>query len=212
MGFELVDGIYCTLCINNSGLQAIQRYRWSTHTLQFTITHALRFSVFTSRILATDLEQSHTHFKSHIKSSLHSLTDFLPFLLNHLRLPSPELDPVLDNWSVSQSVRVTLRLTVSQSVCLSWCRAPSGAHDQILVTVWHLLSCPWEGALSDERTGLSFVSQSAVLGPLSVYTIFTYYMCHMLLNTYTIYTRRLSVRAKYSRLCPISGSFPITAV
>jgi hypothetical protein len=25
------------------------------HTLQFTVTHALRFSVFTSRILATDL-------------------------------------------------------------------------------------------------------------------------------------------------------------
>jgi hypothetical protein len=38
-----------------------------------------------------------------------------------------------------------------QSVSLSWCRAPSGAHDQILVTVWQLLSCPWEGALSDER-------------------------------------------------------------
>jgi hypothetical protein len=31
-------------------------------------------------------------------------------------------------------------------------------------------------------------------------------MCHMLLNTYKIYTRSLSVRAKYSRLCSISGS------
>jgi hypothetical protein len=102
--------------------------------------------------------------------------------------------------------------TDGQSVCLSWCRAPSGAHDQILVTVWQLLSCSWEGALSDERMGLSFVSQSAVLGPLSVCTIFTFYMCHMLLNTYTIYTRSLSVRAKYSGLCSISGSFPIMAV
>jgi hypothetical protein len=28
-----------------------------------------------------------------------------------------------------------------QSVSLSWCLAPSGAHDQILITVWHLLFC-----------------------------------------------------------------------
>jgi hypothetical protein len=103
---------------------------------------------------------------------------------------------------LSVRVRVTLRLTVSQSVS-------HGAHDQILIAVWQLLSCPWESALSDERTGLSFVSQSAVLGQLSVCTIFTFYMCHMLLNTHTIYTRPLSVRAQYSRLCPISGSFAI---
>jgi hypothetical protein len=51
-------------------------------------------------------------------------------------------------------VKVTLRLTVSQS----WCRAPSGTHDQIFsyysltVTVLFL----W-GALSVERMGLSFV-------------------------------------------------------
>jgi hypothetical protein len=109
-----------------------------------------------------------------------------------------------------ERVRVTLRLTVSQSVCLGV--ELSGAHDQILITVWQLLSCPWKGALSDERTGLSFVSQPAVLGQLAVCTIFTFYICHMLLNTYTIYTRRLSVRAQYSRLCPISGSFPISAV
>jgi hypothetical protein len=76
--------------------------------------------------------------------------------------------------------------TDGQSVCLSWCRA----HDQILITVWQLLSCPWEDALSDERTGLSFISHQ-----LSVCTISTFYMCHMLLNTYTIYTRPLSVRA-----------------
>jgi hypothetical protein len=48
------------------------------HTLQFTVTHALGFSVFTSCILATDLSQSHCHFQSHTKSSFHSLTPFLP--------------------------------------------------------------------------------------------------------------------------------------
>jgi hypothetical protein len=42
-----LDWIYCTLYIHNSSLQTIQPYRWSTH--------ALGFSVLTSRILATDL-------------------------------------------------------------------------------------------------------------------------------------------------------------
>jgi hypothetical protein len=37
-------------------------------------------SVFTSRILATDLSQSHWHIKSHMKSSFHSWTPFLPLL------------------------------------------------------------------------------------------------------------------------------------
>jgi hypothetical protein len=31
--------------------------------------------------------------------------------------------------------------SVSQSVSKSWCQAPSGAHDQIFITVWQLLSC-----------------------------------------------------------------------
>jgi hypothetical protein len=38
-------------------------------------------------------------------------------------------------------VEVTLRLTVSQSVSKSWCRAPCEAHDQIVITVWQLRSC-----------------------------------------------------------------------
>jgi hypothetical protein len=28
-----------------------------------------------------------------------------------------------------------------QSVCLSWCRAPTGAHDQIFFLIWKSLSC-----------------------------------------------------------------------
>jgi hypothetical protein len=35
---------------------------------------------------------------------------------------------------------VTLRLTVSQSVSKFWYRAPSGAHDQIFISVWQLRS------------------------------------------------------------------------
>jgi hypothetical protein len=72
---------------HSSGLHAIQRYRYSTH-FQFTVAHALGFSVFTSRILATDLSQSHCNFKSHVKSSCHRLIPFLPFL----RLPIPRLN------------------------------------------------------------------------------------------------------------------------
>jgi hypothetical protein len=61
------------------------------HILHFTVTYAVGLSVFTSRILATGLEQSHCNFKSPIKSSFHSLVSFLPFILKHLWLPSPEL-------------------------------------------------------------------------------------------------------------------------
>jgi hypothetical protein len=32
--------------------------------------------------------------------------------------------------------------TDGQSVCLSWCRAPAVAHDQIFLLVWKILSCP----------------------------------------------------------------------
>jgi hypothetical protein len=44
------------------------------------ITHALGFSVYISRILATGSQKSHCHFKSHMKSSLHHLSSFLPLL------------------------------------------------------------------------------------------------------------------------------------
>jgi hypothetical protein len=36
-----------------------------------------------------------------MKSSCHSLIPFLPFLLSRLRLPSPELDLVIDNISLN---------------------------------------------------------------------------------------------------------------
>jgi hypothetical protein len=93
-GFGLDDWIYCTLYVHT-----VRDYRqWSSiailHTFQFTAAHALGFSVLTSRILATDLSQSHCNFHSHMKSSLHSLITFLSFVLSHLRLPSPKLNPI----------------------------------------------------------------------------------------------------------------------
>jgi hypothetical protein len=75
-GFGLDDWIYYTLYIHT-----VRDYRQYSaiailHTFQFSVTHALRFSVIISRILATDLSQSHCKFKSHLKYSFHGLITF----------------------------------------------------------------------------------------------------------------------------------------
>jgi hypothetical protein len=41
------------------------------HTLQFTVTHTLGFSVFTSHILATDFQ--HSSYKSHWNCRIHEV-------------------------------------------------------------------------------------------------------------------------------------------
>jgi hypothetical protein len=53
-------------------LQPIQSYRW-LHNLQFTVAHALGFSVSTSRLLATDLNTG-TIISNHYEIFLSSLT------------------------------------------------------------------------------------------------------------------------------------------
>jgi hypothetical protein len=50
--------------------------------------------------------------------------------------------------------------TDSQSVSMSWCRAPSGAHDQIVINCLTVAVLSCSCALSDERSGLSFVRHS----------------------------------------------------
>jgi hypothetical protein len=62
--------------------------------------------------------------------------------------------------------------TDGQFVSKSWCRAPSGAHDQIFITVWQLRSC-FCGAPSVTRgqvylLHMLLVLASAVLGSKSV--------------------------------------------
>jgi hypothetical protein len=88
-GFKLNDWIYCTLYIHT--VQECRHYRAIAilHPFHFTIPHALGFSVLTSRILAIHLSQSHCNFKSHMKSSCHSLIPFLPFL--QLLIPKTRL-------------------------------------------------------------------------------------------------------------------------
>jgi hypothetical protein len=47
-------------------------------------------------------------------------------------------------------------VTDGRSISKSWCRTPSGAHDQIFISLTVTVLFLWS-ALSDERTGLSFV-------------------------------------------------------
>jgi hypothetical protein len=70
-------------------------------------------------------------------------------------------------------------VTDDRSVSKSWNRAPSGAHDQIMITCVTVTVLFLWGALSDKRSGLSFyvplaLASAAFLGssPLGLETIF----------------------------------------
>jgi hypothetical protein len=82
-----IDTVYQTLW--TTGNYSTISYLYN---LQFTVTQALGLLVFTSRILATDLQQYHCNFKSHMKSSFHSLISFL-LLFRNCQLNSIPLLP-----------------------------------------------------------------------------------------------------------------------
>jgi hypothetical protein len=96
--------------------------------------------------------------------------------------------------------------TDGQSVSPSSCRAPSGAYDHIVVTVWQLQSCLC-GASSLTRGLVCLLSESssAVICH-NVKDIYILYVTHVNKRIHNI-CRPLSVQAQYSRLCPIPGSF-----
>jgi hypothetical protein len=136
-GFGLDDWIYCT-----SYMHTTRNYRWHSpatvlHTFQFTVTHALGFLFFTSRILATDSKAVPLSRQTRLGSSLHCLIPFLP----HLQLPilKTRLDSTrLDYCCTRSLILLLLRVSKSKSrshcdwrsVSQSWCRTQSGAHDQ----------------------------------------------------------------------------------
>jgi hypothetical protein len=82
--------------------------------------------------------------------------------------------------AVSQSVRVrvTLQLTVSQSVSLGVEPNLGLLTRDIFFFFLKLQSCLTWGALSDERSGLSFVSLQSVYSSQSVFTSFIYNLCY----------------------------------
>jgi hypothetical protein len=121
-GFGLDDWIYSHV------IHTTQDYRQYSaiadlHTLQFTVTHALRFSVFTRRFLATDLQQSHCNFKSHMKSSFYRLTPFLTSFCNcqFRRLDSIQFlcsqAHIPAGWRLETGLHSTQLNSSSQSLC-----------------------------------------------------------------------------------------------
>jgi hypothetical protein len=83
-------------------------------------------------------------------------------LLSQIREP-PNLDgqvPVFLRTILSLSLSLSHIATDGQSVCLSWYRAPSGAHDQIFVTVWQFLFCLWGGRPLWREGGSVFCSRT----------------------------------------------------
>jgi hypothetical protein len=94
-GSGLEDWIYCALYIHTvRDYRHYKCYRYCTHFPVHSYMRT-RILILNFRIPATELSQSHCTFNSHMKCSWDSLIPFLSFRLNHLRLLSPELDPVL---------------------------------------------------------------------------------------------------------------------
>jgi hypothetical protein len=108
-----IDGVWIGEYICRHLIHIILDYRQYSaiselHILQFTVTHAIGSPVFSSRILATDLSQSHCNFKSHVKSFCHSLITFFPFL----QLPIPKT-----RLSSSRLLSTTVVKSVPSSDC-----------------------------------------------------------------------------------------------
>jgi hypothetical protein len=79
----------------------------------------------------------------------------------------------------------------------------------LMTDVWYFLVVivvPLWGALSEEKSGLSFVSQSAAFSRLSYVHKYLHCICLTYSRVYTICTRSLSAQAQYSKLCSISSS------
>jgi hypothetical protein len=152
--------IYCTLHIHT-----VRDYRQysavaDSQTTDFTVTYALGFSVFTSRIMATDLQPFNCNLKSHMESSFQNLIPFLPLLSTQFN--SPALNLTLRQAGVSKfdfPLHYTLRPTV-HSASLFWNQAHIWALRPDLYYCQTVAGLLMWGALSDERTGLSCATLS----------------------------------------------------
>jgi hypothetical protein len=116
-----------------------------------TYNHLFRCVTFTQLTIL--------HAKIPFPHSLHNTLQIKPSLRNSPRIhflslsptenssclsPAencPRLAPAENSKLLSQSQSQSHIATDGQSVSKSWCRAPSGAYDQIFITVWQLRSC-----------------------------------------------------------------------
>jgi hypothetical protein len=74
--------------------------------------------------------------------------------LFHCRLKTQTLkhSQILPDTDICSSQSQRHIATDGRSVCLSWCRAPAGAHDQMFLLIWKLLSYPfWVPSLTRDR-------------------------------------------------------------
>jgi hypothetical protein len=101
------------------------------HTFSSPIAHALGFSAFTNRILATE---SHCNFNSHMKSSWHSLIPFLPLFCScqFRRLDST----TLDYCSILPDTLLLLLLSC-QTLLITTLHGPHGKH-RLLLSKMHV--------------------------------------------------------------------------
>jgi hypothetical protein len=106
-GFGLDDWLYWLL-FTQLGTTGNYSTVAILHTFQFTVAHALGFSVFTSQILVTVIKPPHCNFYSHIKSSLHFLCHFSAGVKFNSSAPNPiswqagapQLDYTLLSWTL----------------------------------------------------------------------------------------------------------------
>jgi hypothetical protein len=106
-------------------------------------------------VIALSLIYSLRKSLGHVKSSQSSLVVSWQRICNSLAVLQDTYSLLVtgwlptDSWTTTElSIQSQSQIaTDGQSVCLSPCRAPAGAHDRIFLCVWKLLSCPC-GALS----------------------------------------------------------------
>jgi hypothetical protein len=125
-GFGLDDWIYCTLYIHT--VRDYRQYNATLHTSQFTVTHALGFSVYTSRILATDFIEVSLLLQIILEDFFSQPNSFLPMILQlstQFNFPAPELISWQAGVSkLSSSESESYVTTDGQSASLSWYKAP----------------------------------------------------------------------------------------
>jgi hypothetical protein len=117
------------------------------HTFQFTVAHALEFSVFTSRFLAMDLNPV-TSISNHYKV-------FLPFLVQSQWNLGTQLKTLLDSSVVIIKISsYTLKITITIALKVFNVCEYFTAESSLLLSV--TASCPWLRLLSHDWLQTTF--------------------------------------------------------